>query len=120
MSDWASRSQSYRRGYVAGEQGDENFARLIDGATDRTEAMQGYADGLASVNESDERERFKAWVKSTSAPTWPHSFDMRHGKYVNNWHQARWEAWQAALTFGVNHGDTQNDGLGDYGQEQPG
>lgn len=49
--------------------------------------------------EEQSRQRFEAWIKSTSTATWPHSFDMRGGKYVNDWYQSRWEAWQASQTF---------------------
>lgn len=55
--EWASQSQSYRRGYVAGQQGEVDFAQLIDGSDDLAEAMQGFEDGVKSTTEDNGSER---------------------------------------------------------------
>ena len=50
--EWAAKSQSYRRGYVAGQQGEFTFANLIDLARDPQEAIRGFEDGVKSITES--------------------------------------------------------------------
>lgn len=110
MSDWASRPESYRRGYVAGQERDVYFAKLVECADDQEEAMRGYADGLASVNELDERERFESWRRYWGDDDRDLRRDANNGEYSQSDRQRLWEAWQAALTFGSNHGDAQNHG----------
>lgn len=55
--EWAEKSPSYRRGYVAGQQGEFTFANLIDFARDQQEAMKGFEDGVKSTTEGNEDER---------------------------------------------------------------
>lgn len=52
-TEYAKQSPSYRRGFVAGQQGDVDFARLVEGADDHEEAMRGFDDGLKSITEEE-------------------------------------------------------------------
>lgn len=120
MNDWERQSSSYRRGYVAGQERDVYFAQLVEGAPHQEEAMRGYCDGLAAINEAGERERFEAWRRHYGDDDRDLRRDANNGEYAHSDRERLWQAWQAALTFGENHGDTSSNGREDNGTSRPG
>lgn len=62
MNDWERQSSSYRRGWIAAEQGEYDFAQLLANAPYQAEALQGWADGCQwnknnGVNHGDTSSR---------------------------------------------------------------